>query len=242
LTGLLKCGGCGGAIIGGSANGSGGKYHYYTCRNTKVKKDACGMKSIRQEVLEKLVISAIKDKILTPANMKDFVKIVNSHIKDEWASAQTEQAELKAEMMQIHDKIFNISGFIQNNRTASKALAESLTTLHERKEYIHARLEDLEQVEPPYIGDNEILKYAADMAAMIKDSSPKVLKIFLQEFVENIRVCPDGIEITYNLPIDASGGRTEVRLKRLLAPGITQKTNYLTRTIRIPFYIGKKAV
>jgi hypothetical protein len=57
LSGLLRCGRCGKAYIGMSANGNGGRYHYYACTGRqKYGPKACTGERLPREKLETAVL------------------------------------------------------------------------------------------------------------------------------------------------------------------------------------------
>lgn len=70
LTDKLFCGHCGSPMVGKSGYGRhGGKYNYYACAG-HLKKNGCGKKAIRQDLIEDLILSQIhtivqNDEILT---------------------------------------------------------------------------------------------------------------------------------------------------------------------------------
>jgi site-specific DNA recombinase len=79
LSGLAKCGYCGKSLIGQDAKG--GRFHYYVCGTLQKKgSGSCPARYISSNKLEQVVISKIKEHILTYENLKELVKLVNEEI------------------------------------------------------------------------------------------------------------------------------------------------------------------
>jgi hypothetical protein len=70
LSGIARCGHCGKALIGLEAKS--GQFAYYVCGGlTKKGSGACPAKYQNSKKLENLVVSQIKEKILTTENLSD---------------------------------------------------------------------------------------------------------------------------------------------------------------------------
>jgi site-specific DNA recombinase len=79
LSGLVKCGYCGKALVGQDAKG--GKFAYYTC-GTVLKKGAraCKARAYSSVKFERQVIEEIKQHILTSENLTKLVELVNEEM------------------------------------------------------------------------------------------------------------------------------------------------------------------
>ena len=81
LSGLLRCS-CGKAMSGASAyNRIGKKYEYYVCTGrVKGASRKCQAKRISRGTLETFIYDRIKEHILTPANIREMVRVINDGI------------------------------------------------------------------------------------------------------------------------------------------------------------------
>lgn len=72
LTGLVRCGHCGSAMV--MATGKGGKYRYYKCTaRLKRGNTACSSGNIPMDKLDNLVLDAFKQKVFTPDHISSIV-------------------------------------------------------------------------------------------------------------------------------------------------------------------------
>lgn len=74
LSGLIRCGKCGGAMVGNKYQGGrdrGTLYVTYQCSTRKRTKE-CDMKSVNRDEVEKIVYDNVKDNILDKLNTKEF--------------------------------------------------------------------------------------------------------------------------------------------------------------------------
>jgi hypothetical protein len=108
LSGLLYCS-CGRAMIGRSAKSH--QHYYYVC-NTGYKqgKKACAARNLPKEQLENLIINQIKDKILSPANLKELVLLTNEALdskngtlKEKLNAIDNELRDLKSKLTRLYD-------------------------------------------------------------------------------------------------------------------------------------------
>jgi site-specific DNA recombinase len=76
LTGILKCGYCGGGMT--LATGKGGKYRYYKCTSRIKKGTKCESRNVPTEKLDSLVLNSLGDKIFTPVRVRHMIKEVQS--------------------------------------------------------------------------------------------------------------------------------------------------------------------
>lgn len=95
LTGVLRCGRCGGSYTGVSAWGKGGnKFGYYVCRNGRARgKAACAAPSVPSQDLETLIIRALATAY---ADSALFDAAVQSYLDAHVASVAPAQQELDA--------------------------------------------------------------------------------------------------------------------------------------------------
>lgn len=78
LTGLLRCGHCGAAMV--VATGKSGRYRYYKCSNRMSRGNAaCASGNIPLEKLDEAVLTAFKNKIYTADHIKEVIARMKDH-------------------------------------------------------------------------------------------------------------------------------------------------------------------
>ncbi|MFC1902714.1 zinc ribbon domain-containing protein [Chloroflexota bacterium] len=78
LSGIMRCGVCGTAIVG---QGSGHRYHYYMCGNARRKgREVCPSPILPKDRVEGFIIERIKSHILTEENLEELVRLTNEEL------------------------------------------------------------------------------------------------------------------------------------------------------------------
>jgi site-specific DNA recombinase len=104
LTGIATCPHCGSAM--GLRTGKSGRYRYYACAGAASKgKEACKGRRIRMEHLDELVLSAIEDRLLQPAHLKDLLAGLAQRLMDGQSRSEDREKALRRELRQTEDGI-----------------------------------------------------------------------------------------------------------------------------------------
>jgi hypothetical protein len=113
LSGLLRCGRCGKAYIGMSANGNGGRYHYYACTGRqKYGPEACTGERLPREKLEQGVLRQL-------ATVYRNEQLVGDALATAQAAAEQRRPELE-------QRLASIGAEITRTEQAARALLRSL--------------------------------------------------------------------------------------------------------------------
>jgi hypothetical protein len=83
LTGILKCGVCGGNFIASvSTNKQGGRYEYYVCSYHRRWGDSVydNETRLRKDGIEKKIVNQVLDELLTPENFETLVAKINERL------------------------------------------------------------------------------------------------------------------------------------------------------------------
>jgi site-specific DNA recombinase len=128
LSGLAKCGHCGKALVCHDAKS--GKFAYYSC-GTVLKKGAgaCPARPRSAAKLERQVINEIKERILTPENLSELVKLVNE--------------EMDVVAVQYHDDLDSLVEEISNANRRLEKLYDALETEKLGPDELAPRIHDL---------------------------------------------------------------------------------------------------
>jgi len=146
LTGLLKCGVCGGNIVHvlrkDKKYGKVYIYNYYTCKNQHVrKKDStnnCSLNYIPRERIEKFVIDEIKETFLYPSRMKSLLE--SSDQEDEFDYSEK---NIKERVKKIEADLENLYDAIQSGDIKASAVSSRIKKLEEEKEFLENDLDEI---------------------------------------------------------------------------------------------------
>lgn len=111
LTGKLRCGKCGGYMIGMSGRSKTGEIHYYyTCQNRRVG-HTCDKKNIRRDVIEPAVAQAIKEYCLTD----DAIEWIADKTVEYWEKADRnlQLDSIEGDLAAVQSSISNVMKAIE---------------------------------------------------------------------------------------------------------------------------------
>jgi site-specific DNA recombinase len=204
LSGLTVCGHCGKALIGQDAKS--GKFSYYVCGSlTKKGAGACSTPYLNSDKLERLVISKIKEHILTPENLNELVELVNEEIDAASSSFKDEMDTIMSEIGGVEQRLGNLYNAIENGNiefTLLKPRLQELTSQHDRLLARKSELESLtsrrkvEQARP-----DVVRKYVEDLHQFIDSSELIERRAFIKSFVKEIKITGNEGRIKYTFPI-----------------------------------------
>jgi site-specific DNA recombinase len=193
LSGLLRCGRCGKAYIGMSANGNGGRYHYYACTGRqKYGPKACTGERLPREKLEQGVLRQL-------ATVYRNEQLVGDALATAQAAAEQRRPELEQRLASIGAEITRTEQALERYYEAFERGKLSPERCEERLTRVQARLDDLraQEAELSLQAPHEAghAPTAADLAAVadeldrvIADAEPQKAKALLRLLIEEVRV------------------------------------------------------
>ena len=200
LTDKLFCGKCGSGMIGESGTSkTGAKHNYYSCSKKKRFRE-CDKKSIRQAVVEELVINATVD-LLKDDELLEFL------IENTWQYYQA-QDESQEELNALHRELEQTEKAIANLITAIEAGIFNEAT-KKRMAELEAQQKDLLAA----IADREIAKgfhitreYVDFFFRQLRDrdyTDREVQKQLIATFVNSVFLYDDHIKLNFNFSSDS---------------------------------------
>jgi site-specific DNA recombinase len=103
LTGLLKCGVCGGSMT--LVTGKGGRYKYYKCTSRQNKGNhACSSANLPMERTDETILNQLADKVFTPQRVQSMMTQLRKRLRDAANSHQQRTAELNRQIKQIEER------------------------------------------------------------------------------------------------------------------------------------------
>lgn len=204
LSGLAVCGDCGRALVG--LNAKSGKYSYYVC-NSLAKKGAgaCSTSYLNSDKFEHLVISKIKEHILTLDNLTELVKLVNEEMDATSHEYQQEMETIIGEISGVEKRLGNLYNAIENGNIEFPLLKPRLEGLKAQHDKLLARKAELEAVlsqRKIELASPEIVRrYVEDLQQFIDSSELTERRSFIKSFVKEIKVTRNEGLIRYTFPI-----------------------------------------
>ena len=192
LTGLARCGRCGGNFASVGRD-------YLACSVARGAGTCSNSRGIKREALENIVLDGLKDRLMAPDLVEEFVREFHAEINRRSRDGETRTEQMRRELRQVETKLKGLIDAIADG-LRSEGLSEALAELERRKAELQAGI-DAAPVSQPRLHPNLALIYrqkVADLHAALTmpDSRTEVIEI-LRGLIEEIRVSQnkDGFEI-----------------------------------------------
>ncbi len=203
LTGILKCGECGGAVTGYSSSkyrkGEKITTNYYVC--TKAKKgECCNRKQYRKEILEEDILTYLEQDIGNMKRMDDLVDDLWNEICLINSNRDEEQEELEKQLKTVEEKMDNITQAVKAGMDI-KYLVGDFNELGEQKEYLKQKLSARQS---PFAGlTKKIVAEAVKQKRNIKidRSQPEECKKIVAENIISATIMPRGLKIILKIQL-----------------------------------------
>ncbi len=203
LSGLVKCETCGKAMT--AAEAKSGRYTYYICHSLlKRGKGTCETPRLNAKSFEKLIVSEIRENVLTESNIRDLVKLLDEEM-DGVAREQRERLEtIEEELEDVKKRLGRIWQVIETTDIEMADASERIREHRERKEKLEIAAEEaralLSDRRQFLDSADTIAAFAADMSEFLKTSELTETKAFVRSFVKEIVVKPGRAAIVYSIP------------------------------------------
>jgi len=204
LSGLVKCGYCGKALVGQDAKN--GQFTYYVC-GTLLKKGAgsCPTRYLNSHQFENLVINKIKEHVLTTENLTNLVKMVNGEMDSSVTESKEHLQIIKTEINDVDRRLERLYDAIETGQIKLADLAPRIQQLRQRQEQLQSTRMELEiqlsdrRVE---LADIEtVTSYVKDLHNVLNESSLTEKKSFVRSFIKEVKVTGDNVLLTYTMPM-----------------------------------------
>jgi site-specific DNA recombinase len=193
LSGLVRCGRCGGAYIGMSARGNGGTYHYYACTGRqKYGPKACRGERLPQHKLEQAVLRQL-------AGIYRDGMLIHKAIAKAEAKAQRQRPALEQRLASIGAEIGRAEQALERYYEAFEQGTLSAERCDQRLSRLQARLHELrgQQAElaasTPDEGTHapthaELVAIADDLDHLLAQAEPQQAKALLRQLIAELKV------------------------------------------------------
>lgn len=209
LSGVLKCGKCGGQMIGKSISNK--RYLRYVCSvRERAGIGGCSTDSLDKIQLEDAVLDRIAEFILSPDNIAELVRLSNESLVDDDTAALAASVEsaLKAERKKFERYLDAIG---EDDAVDLPELKARLKESKKRCQELEANMYGLvgqaaDRPEP--IAEADAIRYAESLRHVIYLAEPDQRKSLLRGFIKSITVNLPTVTIEYNLPLSNQPNQT----------------------------------
>ena len=229
LTGLLKCGLCGGnfaARVAQTRRGSG-RYYYYGCavrarRGTSVCQNAT---LLPQEAIERDLLEILQQAVLTPATLDRLLALVNAKLRAQATVSRPRIKELRKALTLVDREIANYTRAIARGDFAS--LEQALGAAEQRRSTLQADLAKLDgnQAAILQLTPAALQRHLEGMTEKLRSGVNGKVREAIQQSVAKILVGTDGTVTVETKPDGLLGVEgIYVRMEDEGEGGIVQQT------------------
>lgn len=167
LTGLLKCGVCGGNIVHVKriTRKKDKEYIYelYACKQQHVRQkdrdNNCSLGYVRREKVEKFIIDQVKSFELFPKKIKQIIDSKNEGFYDQEITVDN----LKSQLKKIDTNLENLYDAIQSGDIKASAVSDRIRKLEEQREVLENDIDDLNS-DIPELNDSQTIEMVSQIS------------------------------------------------------------------------------
>jgi len=203
LSGILRCGVCGAAMVG---QGSGHRYHYYMCGNARRKgREVCLSPILPKDGVEGFIIDRIKSYILTEENLEKLVMLTNEELCQSCSENRERLELIQAQIEEMDSRLSKLYDALETGEFKGSELAPRIKALSQKKEELLQAKADAEEIlryKSVDMADPQVVQdYADDLRSLLAKSSITEQRSFLKSFVERIEVDESEAKVYYTIPM-----------------------------------------
>ncbi len=204
LSGLMRCGKCGGAY-GVTGYGRKRKYAYYNCINySKKGKKVCPGRRLRADELDREIIGRVRKLVFSDDNMRKLVDDINAATKSVRMDYTRKITELKKKATDLQLRARRQYEAIESGKIDLSWVAERLKELRTQRDSLQEEIIYYERLnaqnQSAYIAGSMIESYRKEMEEVFVGSNVHEQRDFLKKFIEKIIIDDGRIEIVYYTP------------------------------------------
>ena len=202
LTGVVRCGVCGGAMtIANGTSHNGTVHRYYKCAKRRQQGlcDPTQRTTVREEELDRIVLSNVADRLLTAERVKDIVNSVSHRRQEKHDSATQTLQKLKKQFARLTSSASKLLEAVADGLVSDDGIfKEKYQSILEQRSALQ-RLIDTEeqlvrdQIRP--ITDSEAQTIVVRLRERLENAPKELKKRLLRATVGDVVVRPDEIEI-----------------------------------------------
>lgn len=206
LSGKIKCGLCGSAMVGHTSKCGRGKKKYSTYRcGRRYKYKDCSLKPLNRDFIEEIVINELKQHIFNPNSMEILTKRISNSYENSLKNNKSDIKTIEKQVKETNKEIDNLIAAIANGINSS-SIKDKLILLEDRKSYLNTTQTELQlKLDSKQLDKNLIKQYLLKDASSIKSKSVDDIKHIINTYVESVLVYDEKVEVNL-LIVHINGG------------------------------------
>jgi site-specific DNA recombinase len=193
LSGLLRCGKCGKAYIGMSANGNGGRYHYYACSGRqKYGPKACDGERLAREKIETAVIDQLATLYRDEQVISEAFARANAEAEKRRPEFEQRLASISAEITRAEQALERYYEAFEQGKLSAERCEDRLVRLQVRLDDLRAQEAELSLQAPDETARAPVAADLAEIAdaieAVATEGDPQKAKALLRLLIAELRV------------------------------------------------------
>ncbi len=201
FTGMLKCGTCGGGVI------QVGK-QYYGCANTRNKGTCDNRLTIKRDDFEARVLSGLKDQLLHPDLIKEYVRAYQAEFNQLVGSIRAGRLADERELTKVTRQIDQMVNAIADGMF-HPSMKDKMTALESSKAALTAKLHDASDADPVLLHPGLTDRYQAQVANLtgaLSDAGTKAeATSIIRSLLTEIRLIPQNGVLAIELVGELAG-------------------------------------
>jgi site-specific DNA recombinase len=193
LSGLLRCGKCGKAYIGMSANGNGGRYRYYACTGRqKYGPKACDGERLPRDKVEQAVLHQLVSLYRDEQLIGDALAKATAAAEKRRPEFEQRLASISAEIARTEQSLERYYEAFEQGKLSPERCEDRLARLRTRLDDVQAQQAELE-LEAPHAANSaptaaDVAEVANLIEAVLADANPQETKPLLHLLIDELRV------------------------------------------------------
>ena len=203
LSGLVHCGYCGKSLVGKHAKS--GSFAYYVCGTLDKKgSGSCEAQYLNASKFEAIIISRIRENILTRENLIELVQMVNEEMGSVMKTYQDELDLISDSITDVNRRLERLYDAIETGKIDLHDLVPRIHELRTRQEQLHARRIEIENMMSDRVvelADLETISgYVDDLHGLLKEGSITERRAFIRSFIREVKVTGNEVVLNYTMP------------------------------------------
>ena len=219
LSGFIRCGECGAAMLGKSSMSNSKEYLRYYCGCQDRRQKECDNATIPLSEMEQFVLAQINEVLFSKRTLSLLSKEIGNAYKSRATVFLKDLEAMQKQKDDLQKKTENILRFIENGNT-STALCERLNANEAAIKNLDAKISEIRlRQSQAVLSEKQIVKIVAAYKQKITKKNPDDVRALLNTFLDSVVVHKDRVEVNLKISVGLTGaeGRTRTGTPSLTA-------------------------
>ena len=199
LTGIAKCGTCGGGMT--LRTGKGGSYRYYSCNNRVTKgADACTGRNIRMDLLDELVLTELEGHLFQPERLSALLEELIRRNAEKADELHKEEVRLRKALRVADEKIDRLMDAVAEGLIGgTEGFKRKLSDLEQQREDLLRQVSTRKrrrELPTKALSIQNLERFASAARRKLREGNNAFRKRYLNLFVDKVEVGDDAIRIS----------------------------------------------